>query len=120
MADRIEGRDPGRAVLGLLGIATRAGAVVTGTQAVRTAARAGKIHRVILARDAAAGQRGKLEPLLLARRIPYHIEFSQAELGAAIGRKPVSAVGLSNPSIAERAGALIGSLPRSEDQQGGR
>lgn len=112
-------RGSARAALGLLGISARAGALVSGTQAVRAAVRAGGIHYVVLALDAAAGQRSKLVPLLEARRIPYHIAFSQDELGAALGRPPISAVGFSNPDLAGRVGQLIGELARQGHQQGG-
>jgi ribosomal protein L7Ae-like RNA K-turn-binding protein len=72
------------------------------------------VHRVILATDAAAGQQAKLIPLLDARRIPYYIGFSREELGAASGRAPVSAVGLTNPDLAARAGQLLAALPPSQ------
>jgi ribosomal protein L7Ae-like RNA K-turn-binding protein len=97
-------------VLELIGLSARAGAVVFGTSAVRAAAREGSVYRVILAEDAAAGQRHKLVPLLDARKIPYSIRFSQEELGAASGRAPVSAVGFSNSKLAARIGEI---LPRA-------
>jgi ribosomal protein L7Ae-like RNA K-turn-binding protein len=86
---------------------------------VRAAVRDGSVSLVILAADAAAGQRSKLIPLLDARRVPYYIGFSQEELGAAIGRAPVSALGFSNVQLAGRAGELIAALPRSEDHEEG-
>jgi ribosomal protein L7Ae-like RNA K-turn-binding protein len=96
-----------RAVLDLIGLSARAGAIVPGTGAVRAAARDGKVARVVLARDGAEGQRQKLIPLLDARRVPYHIAFTREELGAASGRPPVSAVGISNPGLASRVGELL-------------
>jgi len=98
---------PPRALLDLLGLSTRAGALVSGTNAVRAAVREGTVRQVILAADAAEGQRGKLIPLLDARRIPYYIGFSREELGAATGRAPVSAVGLTNAQLAARARSLL-------------
>lgn len=100
-----------RRLLDLLGFAARAGQVVTGTEAVRGAVRDEKLRRVILASDAAPTQRKKLEPLLKARGVPYHVIFTQAELGAAMGRAPVSAVGLGDANFARRAGELIASIP---------
>ncbi|MQA88940.1 MAG: 50S ribosomal protein L7 [Gemmatimonas sp.] len=99
-----------RAFLELLGLSRRAGALVSGTHAVRAAVQEGSVHRAILAADAAQGQRGKLIPLLDARRIPYYIGFTREELGAATGRSPVSAVGLTNRALAERAGQLLMSI----------
>ena len=66
---------------------------------------------VILAADSADGQRGKLIPLLDARRIPYYIGFSQEELGAASGRAPLSAVGFSNAQLAKRVDEMLDALP---------
>jgi ribosomal protein L7Ae-like RNA K-turn-binding protein len=103
-----------RDLLDLFGLSARAGALVSGTNAVRAAVREGSVRRVILASDAADGQRGKLIPLLDARRIPYYIGFTREELGAATGRAPVSAVGLTNPQLAERAGELQAALPSTE------
>jgi ribosomal protein L7Ae-like RNA K-turn-binding protein len=106
-------------VLDLLGLGARAAALVSGTEGVRKAAREGSVHQVILATDAAAGQRAKLIPLLEARRIPYHIAFSQVELGSAIGRAPVSAVGLSNRNMAGRIATLLEAIPTSGAESGG-
>jgi ribosomal protein L7Ae-like RNA K-turn-binding protein len=104
------GRPAGAAasrVLETIGLSARAGALVYGTSAVRAAVREGSVRRVILAEDAATGQRHKLVPLLDARKIPYSISFTQEELGAATGRAPVSAVGFSNSNLAARIGELL-------------
>lgn len=100
-----------RRLLDLLGFAARAGQVVTGTEAVRGAVKDEKVRRVLLASDTAPTQRKKLEPLLIARGVPYHLIFTQAELGAAMGRAPVSAVGLGEANFARRAGELLASIP---------
>ena len=107
------GASPARSVLGLLGLAARARTVAAGTESVRDAVRAGKAYRVILASDAAAAQQQKLVPLLDARRVPYHIVLSRDDLGRALGRNPVSAVGLLDPNLARRVAELVGALPDS-------
>ena len=104
-----------RSVLDLLGLAARARALVAGTDSVRQAARSGEVHRVLLAADAAAAQRDKLVPLLQARAVPFHLVSTRAELGAAIGRGPVSAVGLTNQQFARRVGELVAALPSLQD-----
>jgi ribosomal protein L7Ae-like RNA K-turn-binding protein len=103
-----------RRVLDLLGLAARAGALITGIDSVRRAARDDKVFRVILADDAAPGQQGKLTPLLDARKVPYHTLFTRFELGAALGRDSVSAVGITDRSFARRTGELVAAL--SEDR----
>lgn len=107
------GNSPARSVLNLLGLAARARTLATGTESVRDAVRAGKVHRVILASDAASAQQQKLIPLLSARRIPYHIAFTRDDLGNALGRNPVAAVGLLDRNMAERVAELIVTLPVS-------
>lgn len=95
-----------RRLLELLGLAARAGALLSGTANVREGVRDGRVHFVMLAEDAAAGQRGKLEPLLQARGVSMVSRFSRARLGAALGAAPVSAVGIADPGLAERAAEL--------------
>ena len=107
------GEMPARSVLNLLGLAARARSLAAGTDAVRDAVRAGKVHRVILASDAAAAQQQKLIPLLTARRVPFHILLSRDDLGTALGRNPVSAVGLLDPNLARRVGELVAALSLS-------
>lgn len=102
---------PRRRLLDLLGLAARAGSVVTGTGSVRQAVREEQVHRVFLAEDAAPGQRQKLEPLLQARQVPSHIMFSRVELGSAVGRSPVSALGVTDLKLARRLGELVSALP---------
>lgn len=100
------GGPPGRRVLDLLGLCARAGTLVTGTEAVRQGVREERVHRVILAEDAAPGQRQKLLPLLQARAVPFHTLFSRVELGSAVGRSPVSAIGVTDRNLARRVGEL--------------
>lgn len=101
-----------RRLLELLGLASRAGSLTAGTGAVRMGVKDGTIRLVIVASDSSPTQRKKLEPLLDAREVPYHVMFSQAELGAAIGRNPVTAVGLGEANFARRAGELLASIPK--------
>jgi ribosomal protein L7Ae-like RNA K-turn-binding protein len=88
-------------------MAARAGAVLPGTERVREAARAGSLYLAILAEDASDNSRGKLEPLLQAVNIPYVRRFGRAELGAAIGKAPLSAVGVVDRPLADRLQALL-------------
>jgi ribosomal protein L7Ae-like RNA K-turn-binding protein len=101
-----------RRLLELLGLASRAGALVAGTEAVKIGVKEGSIRRVILANDTAPTQKKKLEPLLQARGVPFHVIFSQVELGAATGKNPVAAIGLGEANFARRAGELLASIPK--------
>jgi ribosomal protein L7Ae-like RNA K-turn-binding protein len=99
--------EAGRRALSLLGLAARAGAVAAGTERVREAARAGRLRYVILAADAAGNARSKLLPLLAARGVPVVEAFDRADLGAAVGRSSLSAVGLTDASFAARVRGLL-------------
>jgi ribosomal protein L7Ae-like RNA K-turn-binding protein len=114
--------DPGapeRALLSLLGLAARARALALGTDMVRGAARDGKLSGAVLAADASPTQARKLVPLLQARGIPFAVCSTQADLGAALGRGPVSAVGLNDSSFARRVLELARALPPMQDRGGG-
>lgn len=98
------------ALLRMLGLAARAGAVLPGTERVREAARAGALELVIVASDASDNSRDKLVPLLEARRLPYAVRFTRDELGGAIGKAPVSAVAITDKKLASRVKELIAGL----------
>ncbi|HEX2091398.1 MAG TPA: L7Ae/L30e/S12e/Gadd45 family ribosomal protein [Longimicrobiaceae bacterium] len=102
-------------LVGLLGLAARAGAVSTGTDGVRRDVRDGRVAGVILAADGSPTQHRKLIPLLEARGIPYRILLSRERLGAATGNAPVSALGLTNRGFALRAAELADAIPSPQE-----
>jgi ribosomal protein L7Ae-like RNA K-turn-binding protein len=108
-----------RALLSLLGLAARARALVMGTDMVRGAARDGKVAAAVLAADASPTQARKLVPLLEARGIPFAVCTNQADLGAALGKGPVSAVGIIDPGFARRAMELAAPPTLQQDRGGG-
>jgi uncharacterized protein len=95
------------AALRLLGLAARAGAVVVGTERVREAARGGSLRFAIIAADASENSRGKLVPLLEATAQPHAVAVDRAALGAAVGRGPLSAVGITDASLGDRLRSLL-------------
>lgn len=99
---------PSPEAIGFLGLARRAGAAVVGLEAVRQALRDGGAQLVVLAGDAAPGQLHKLEGLLANRDVPVRWMDRQDDLGAAVGRAPVSAVAVMKRSFAEQ---LLSRLP---------
>lgn len=100
------------AVLPLLGLAARAGTLVPGTGRVREAVRAGVVRFVVVAGDASENARDKLLPLLAARGVPHAVVFDRTALGAAVGRSPLSAVGITDASLAGRVAELLGRVGR--------
>jgi ribosomal protein L7Ae-like RNA K-turn-binding protein len=101
---------PERALADLLGLASRARGLIHGTDMTRKAVRDGEVRLVLLAGDGSPTQAQKLVPLLEARGVPFHVCLSREALGVAIGRGPVSAVGITNESFAKRAAELAAQL----------
>lgn len=95
------------AAIRLIGLAARAGTVVTGTERVRRAARRGELAFVLVAVDASDNTMEKLLPLLRARGVRHEVRYSRTELGAAVGRAPLSALGVTDTSLAGRVRTLI-------------
>ncbi|HSJ07829.1 MAG TPA: ribosomal L7Ae/L30e/S12e/Gadd45 family protein [Longimicrobiales bacterium] len=94
-------------VLAMLGMAARAGAVVPGTERVREAARAGTLRLAVVAADASANSRDKLLPLLAGRDVPHVVRYSRVELGGAVGRSALGAVGIVDAALAGRLRDLL-------------
>lgn len=105
----MKNRRPGGpdALLQLLGLATRAGAVLPGTERVREAARAGQLEFALIAADASTNSRDKLLPLLSARQIAHAVVSTRAALGVAVGRAPVSALGITEKNLARRVKQIL-------------
>ena len=97
-------------VMGLLGLARRAGAVAPGTEAVREAVRSGKARLVLLAGDASGAQLDKIGRTLSGRTVPTATLVDRASLGAAVGLAPLAAVAVTDPSLAGRVSAELGDL----------
>jgi ribosomal protein L7Ae-like RNA K-turn-binding protein len=91
----------------MLGLAARAGAVIPGTDRVREAARSDALHFVLIASDLSDNSRDKLLPLLDARQVPYAIVSDRDALGGAVGRAPLSALGITEKKLARRVQQLI-------------
>jgi ribosomal protein L7Ae-like RNA K-turn-binding protein len=91
----------------MLGLAARAGAVIPGTERVREAARSGTLHLVLVAADLSDNSRDKLLPLLESRQVPYAVLASRDALGGAVGRAPLSALGITERKLASRVKELL-------------
>lgn len=94
-------------VLQMVGLAARARAVAPGTQQVRELVRAGRVHFALVANDLTATGRDKLVPLLEGRGVSYAIRYTRQELGRAVGRGPLAAVGVTDGHVARRLRTLL-------------
>ena len=95
------------AALRLLGLAARAGALLPGTEPVREAARRGSLRFALVAEDTSDNSLDKLLPLLKKRGVPHVRRFTRDQLGAAVGRAPLSAVGITTKSFAEQLKSMF-------------
>ncbi len=86
----------------LLGLARRAGAVAPGTDATRAAVRKGEARLVLMAGDASGVQLKKIEKAMGDEPIPQVILGDRATLGAAIGKGPITAIAVTDGSLAAR------------------
>ncbi|MDA1103585.1 MAG: ribosomal L7Ae/L30e/S12e/Gadd45 family protein [Gemmatimonadetes bacterium] len=109
----MESRGP--RVFRLLGLARRAGGVAPGTDAVRRAIREGEAQLILMAGDASSVQLDKIRSTLHDRPIPQVILGDRNTLGAAVGLAPLSAVAVTNRSLATQ---LIAELRPSDDEGG--
>jgi ribosomal protein L7Ae-like RNA K-turn-binding protein len=107
---------PGQSkVLGLLGLARRAGAVSPGVEATRRSLGTGEVRLVLLATDASETQLEKVRGLIRRRGVPVRHVAARDALGKALGRGRLSVVGVTTRSFATQ---LLEQLPPSE--QGSR
>ena len=73
-----------------------------------------KGFEVVVAGDASGNTRDKLIPLLEARRVPYALACDRARLGEAVGRAPLGAVAVVDPSLAARIRELLAAIEDPE------
>jgi len=99
----------------LLGLARRAGAVAPGTEAVRRAIREGEAQLLLMAGDASSVQLDKIRTTLHDRPIPQVTLGDRNALGAAVGLAALSAVAVTNRSLADQ---LIAELDGPDGEQG--
>ena len=84
----------------LLGLGLRAGRVVVGVTGVRAQLQRDGLRCVVLAADASARTREKVERLARARGVPVVPGPAALDLGAGLGRGPVQAVGVADAGLA--------------------
>lgn len=86
--------------LALLGLAQRAGAVVKGTDAVRSALRREDAVLVLLAADGSKQQQDKVRRLAEAKGVSWKRAFSMDELGEAVGAGPLASLAVTRRRFA--------------------
>ena len=82
--------------------------MVPGTERVQRGVRGGTVRYAIVAADLTETGRDKLLPVLDGRGIPFVVRYDRVELGRAVGRSPLAAVGVTDRGFADRLAALLG------------
>ena len=86
--------------LDLLGLGARAGTVLFGVGAVQAGLRRGDVVLVVVARDRSARAVEKVERAARGHGVEVVEGPPAAELGAAVGRAPLMAAGITDPRLA--------------------
>ena len=82
-------------VLGILGLARRAGAVAMGTNSVLEAVRKGKAKLILVANDASDNTKKQLQDKASFYKVPLQtLPYGMLELGNAVGKDHTVAIAL--------------------------
>lgn len=87
-----------------LGLAQRAGKVVSGDFAIKSALKSGKLKLLIIAEDTAENSKKDLLYLGHEAKVPIIQTATRAELGMAIGKAPRAAVGIIDHNFVKMLG----------------
>ena len=72
----------------------------------------------LVAADVSDNSLDKLLPTLRKRGVPHAVMFTRDQLGQAVGRSPLSAVGITHPGFAEKLRALLPAPESGESDRG--
>ncbi len=119
LADRVE-MLMRRQLAALLGLARKAGHLVTGFAKVEAALKAGRVKMLVMAENAGADGRRKLGGKAKAQNIPIIASLSGEELTMALGRENVIHAGLTDVgwarNLADENRRLAAYLGREEQE----
>ncbi len=90
-----------------LGLAQRAGKLVSGEGAVESAVRRGKVHLLIVAQDASLNTKAKFVNMARHRQIKYVLVGDKASLGAAVGKAQRAVIGVLDQGFASLIQGMV-------------
>lgn len=94
-------------LLNLLGLALRAGGVVTGDEACMTRIRSGKALLTLVAKDVGSNTKKKYYDKCQSYNVPIIEIASKSELGRALGKPERAVVVIVNKGFADRISQLF-------------
>lgn len=93
-----------------LGLAMRAGRVATGSDALESGIRSGKVLLALLSTDAGPNTRDKIGRLCVHYQIPLLVLGDRTTIGHWTGKKERVAVGITDAGFATRLAALAAEI----------
>jgi len=97
-------------ILNMLGLAEKAGKVVSGEFMTEKAVGSGKATSVILAADASENTRHKFTEKCSFYKVPVYVYSTKNDLGHAIGREERSCMAVCDRGFSDAIGKLLGKL----------
>jgi ribosomal protein L7Ae-like RNA K-turn-binding protein len=95
-------------VLQLLGLAMRAGKIVSGEELVLDAIRTRKAKLVLISRDASANTKKKISDKCRSYQVELIQEFDRYEIGHAIGKEERVVLGITDEGFVRKIRELQG------------
>ena len=101
---------------GMIGLAARAGKVVSGSDAVKGAIRAGNVELLIITRDISRNSLEKILKNMTSDKEIVSFSFATSdELGDALGKPSRTVAAITDKSFAEGISAILENINEEED-----
>ena len=94
-------------VLSFLGLATRAGKIVSGDDSTLLDLKKGKVNLILIAEDASNNTKKLFKDKSTFSNIPYLFFSTKEEIGFAIGKSPRAVVGIKDENFSKKIIELI-------------
>lgn len=94
-------------LLSLLGLAQKAGKLVSGEQAVEIAVRGGKAKLLIMAADCSANTKKSYTNMAAYYNVPLYETLTREDLGACIGKHHRAAIVVTDAGFSQALGKLL-------------
>ena len=91
----------GNKVLSLLGLAKRAGKVVSGEFSTETAVKSSKAYLVVVSEEASENTKKKFSNMCTYYRVPIYFYGKKEELGKSIGQEFRASLAVTDPGFSE-------------------
>lgn len=94
-------------IYSMLGLASKAGRIVSGEEVVRNAVRQGKVKLLIISEDASDNTKKRFINAAEFYKIPMRIWGNKEELGNSIGKSNRSVVGISDENFTKSITSML-------------